>query len=211
LGATFLATFATVNGLNAEFCDPFFRVIDDVQGARVEQIAEQQQQRQLQQGQIFPSSEPSSAPSSAPTLQQGQIFPSSEPSSAPSSSPTMSPAKPFVDIFSFLIIQVSGSSRGSGNDDLNGFLLDPFRANQVSNRRLGQGQDAYEIDPSRGMVTDRRLQEDEVFDCVCVADAERRGVSVSWHCILLLDCIATKDSWADLIVMHFLCSYYPLL
>jgi hypothetical protein len=191
LAATFQATFAAVNGLNTEFCDPFFRVVTDVQGARVEQSAEQQQQQQQQQ-----------------QRQLQEISPSSAPSFAPSNDLT----RDFVSIFSFLELIVSGASVGSGNDDINGVLLDPTTANDVSNRRLGQARpDAYEIDPSSGMVTDRRLQEDKQDDCVCVADAERRGVRVSLRCILLFDCIATKDSWTYLIVMHSLCSYYPLI
>jgi hypothetical protein len=188
LAATFQATFAAVNGLNTEFCDPFFRVVNDVQGARVEQSAEQQQQRQLQQEEIFPSSAPSFAPSNDLTKE------------------------PFVSLFSFLELIVSFDCRGCGDDDINGNFLDPTSANQVSNGGRGLAQpDAYEIDPSSGMVTDRRLQEDNQDDCVCVADAEPRGVRVSLRCILLFDCIATKDSWTYLIVMHSLCSYYPLI
>jgi hypothetical protein len=145
-------------------------------------------------------------------------------SAAPSSGPTMYPTP--ESIFSFLFT-IMGDCRGCGSDGLNSFFLDPNTANQVSGRRLEQ--DVYEIDPSKGILTERRLkgkskgmltkrrlkgkkkksgkkswmpnldadpslppaprlQDDQQDDCVCVVGTERRGPTVSLHCILLLDC-----------------------
>jgi hypothetical protein len=141
-----------------------------------------------------PSSGPTMYPTAAPTFTPSY---SAQPtvSAAPSSAPTMYPTiTPRASVFSFLL-KIKGSCRGCDSDGLNGALLDPNLANQVSGRRLGLGlgpqEDVYVIDPSSGMATERRLQEEnQQDDCVCVAEAEKRGPRVSLHCILLFGCVA---------------------
>jgi hypothetical protein len=168
------------------------------------------------------SAAPSVGPtiSAQPTLSAAPTI-STQPSvsAAPSSGPTMYP--PPESIFSFLFT-IIGDCRGCGSDGLNSFFLDPNVANQVSGRRLEQ--DVYEIDPSKGILTERRLkgkskgmltkrrlkgkkkrpgkkswmpnldadpslppvprlQDDQQDDCVCVVGTERRGPTVSLHCI----------------------------
>jgi hypothetical protein len=168
-----------------------------------------------------PSSEPTMYPTAAPTISAQPTVsapPSSEPTmyptAAPSSAPTMYPTiTPRASVFSFLL-RIEGGCRGCNSDGLNGALLDPNLANQVSGRRLGLGpaQDVYVIDPSSGMVTERRLQEEnQQDDCVCVAEAEKRGPRVSLvHCILLLDCVALPRHTLTYLI-YSQCSYFPLL
>jgi hypothetical protein len=120
------------------------------------------------------------------------VAPSSEPTMYPTAALSMYPTiTPRASVFSFLL-RIEGGYRGCNSDGLNDALLDPNLANQVSGRRLGLGtQDVCAIDPSSGMVTERRLQEEnQQDDCVYVAEAEKRGPRVSLHCILLLDFFA---------------------
>jgi hypothetical protein len=175
-GAAFQKAFAEANALNTEFCDPLFRVVNNVQvqvvgrqGTEAEAEAATtttRARRHLQEEEVLflePDSD-SAALTQRQTQRQTQTLfttttitsaPSSSPGPTSTASPSVSPAPSSVPTFYPTIrrasvfsylLTVFGNCRGCSSDGFNSVLLDPNSGNQVSGRRQLQLQLPQELD-----------------------------------------------------------------